>query len=211
MGLFIEGIGFGLILAIMLGPIFLVLTQSSLKKGVKAGITVASGVWLSDLIFITSSYFFISQLDRFIKDVSFTFWSSILGGIILCSFGLVTLIKKTQLDSDDFDIKLNLKSFGSFFSKGFLVNTVNPFTFVFWIGVMTSYVIGRDLQWGETFSFVSGIFLTIVITDLTKVFLAGYIRRKMNHSFFTVFSKIAGIGLLGFGVYLFYYAFNNPI
>lgn len=209
MGLFIEGIGFGLILSVMLGPIFLVLTQSSLKEGVSAGITVASGVWVSDMIFITCSYLFVSQLDKFVNDEAFTFWSSISGGIILLSFGLVTLLKKSTIHKEDFNKKLNLKTLSSFFTKGFLVNTVNPFTFVFWIGVMTSYVIGRDLNLNETLFFVAGIFLTIVSTDLLKVLLADVIRKRMNDNFFRIFSKIAGCGLMGFGLYLFYYAFST--
>ena len=43
-----SGIGFGLLLAIMLGPVFFTILQTSLHEGFKAGLFLAFGVLLSD-------------------------------------------------------------------------------------------------------------------------------------------------------------------
>ncbi|MEJ6695802.1 MAG: hypothetical protein QNK55_00365, partial [Saprospiraceae bacterium] len=63
LAIFLEGVVFGLILTIMLGPIFVALTQTGIDKGARAGITVGVGVWSSDLLVILFSYLFISQVD----------------------------------------------------------------------------------------------------------------------------------------------------
>ena len=203
-GLIFEGISFGLLLAVMLGPIFIFLTHSSIEKGKTAGILVACGVWISDLLFIVSSYLFISRIDHIIHGESFDFWMSLLGGLILCAFGIGTFLKKSKFSNEINSEKLKLKKISEFFVKGFLVNTINPFTIVFWLSVMTSYVIGRDLSFPQSFTFLSSIFATVVATDLAKVLLADVIRRWMNQHFFNVLSKIAGFGLFIFGVYLLY-------
>ena len=48
-----EGILYGLTLTILLGPIFVALTQTGIEKGITAGILVGSGIWISDIVIIT--------------------------------------------------------------------------------------------------------------------------------------------------------------
>jgi len=57
-----EGILFGLTLTILLGPIFIVLIQSSLENGSKAGLIAASGIWISDIIIVVLSLKFIQNI-----------------------------------------------------------------------------------------------------------------------------------------------------
>ena len=209
MPLFIEGVGFGLVLAALLGPIFVVLMHSSIKRGSKAGFAAASGIWFSDLSFILLSYLFVSELVKYVDNENFTFWSSLAGGIILLVFGIVTMFRKASFDEESLDESIPLKEWSAFFIKGILVNTVNPFTFVFWIGVMTSNVIGRNLDLSQTIEFVGAIFLTIVLTDSLKVLLANGIRQHINQRTFSMISKVAGIGLIGFGIYLLYLSYAS--
>ena len=199
--LFIEGISYGLFLSILLGPIFIVLTQSSLQKGRFAGFAAGIGIWLSDLLFIVFSFLFIKKLDSILDNESLRFWSALFGGIILCVFGFTAILKKVQYQ-DKMVSELDLKSLSSFFFKGFFVNTINPFTFVFWISIMTSYVIGRDLNNAASYWFLSGIFITIICTDSLKVLFSEWLRKKLSHKYFTIFNKIAGLGLLGSGIYV---------
>lgn len=209
MPLFIEGIGFGLVLAAMLGPIFVVLMHSSVKRGSKAGFAAASGIWISDLTFILLSYLFISKLIHWVDNENFTFWSSLIGGLILLVFGIVTMLRNSTFDEESLDASIPLKEWSAFFIKGILVNTVNPFTFVFWIGVMTSNVIGRNLTITQTVEFVGAIFLTIMFTDSLKVLLANSIRRHINQRTFSMISKVAGLGLMAFGIYLLYLSYTS--
>ena len=209
MGLFLEGLGFGLLLAISLGPIFVVTVHSAIEKGRKAGFSVTSGVWVSDILYIVFSFLFISRIDHIVKGKQFDFWMSIIGGIILILFGLFTFFKKSKFDKSKLYSKTSLKSIGAYFTKGFLVNTVNPFTVIFWLGMMSSIVIGRDLTPSQSFSFISAILIVIVLSDSIKVLLAVVIREVINQYYFNLISKIAGTGLFIFGAYLIYHGLVN--
>ncbi|MBK6665062.1 MAG: hypothetical protein IPG48_02630 [Saprospiraceae bacterium] len=59
-----EGLLLGLTLAILIGPIFVALTQTGMQYGLKAGIAIGTGVWVSDVLVISAAYLFIHQLNE---------------------------------------------------------------------------------------------------------------------------------------------------
>jgi len=138
----IDGIYLGLALAILLGPIFIVLMQSTLEHGTKAGLTAASGIWVSDIIIVSLTLMFIKRIDSIVQHPSFIFWMGLIGGIVLIGVGVANVIKKSHLDLDTRQVTSS--SWVGFWTKGFLVNTVNPFTFIFWLSTITSYVANTE-------------------------------------------------------------------
>lgn len=200
MSLVIQGIFLGLTLAILLGPIFITLTQIAIEKGARAGITASTGVWISDVIIITLCYLFVQKINVLVQDSTFTYWMGLLGGFILIVFGVGALFKKVTVDFSE--QKHTANDYIGFWTKGFLINTVNPFTFVFWIGVISTYVIGKKITNSEAIIFLSSIMAVIIITDSAKVILAKMIRKKLKPNHFSLFSKIAGVGLVVFGITL---------
>lgn len=195
-----DGVMLGLTLTIMLGPIFVALTQTGIQHGVKAGIAVGSGIWLSDLLVIGASYFFILKISLVIKSPDFRFWMGLAGGIILIGSGIISFLKSHQ--GDEKTPAFNARSYVEYFSKGFAVNFINPFTFIFWISVMTSYVSGKGITGLQTTILFGSILITIMITDSIKVILAKAIRTKMKSYHLEIFGKIAGIILVIFGIIL---------
>lgn len=184
----------------MPGPIFVTLTQVALEKGARAGIVACTGEWISDFIIIAGCYFFVQSINHLVADAMFTYWMGLFGGFILMAFGAGALFKKVNLVFDSGSHSAN--DYFSFFSKGFLVNTVNPFTFVFWIGVISTYVIKTKISGLKAFVFFSAIMMVIIVADILKMFLAKKIRTKLKQKHFTFFSRTAGIGLIIFGVAL---------
>jgi len=83
-----------------------------------------------------------------------------------------------------------------------MVNTVNPFTFIFWLSTITAFVTKRQLNNIESWLFVGSIILTIMITDSMKVFLAKVIRKRITVEKLTMINKIAGTALIIFGFVL---------
>ena len=191
----------------MLGPIFVALTQTGIEKGARAGITVGVGVWSSDLLVILFSYLFISQVDALVQDEVFKYWMGLVGGFILITFGIVIFLKKTEA------IKAGgsytAKNYFGFWMKGFLVNTVNPFTFIFWLGVISTKVIGVNMNDTQALVFISAIMLTIIITDTLKVLGAKAIRSRLESDHIQVISRVAGAALVVFGMVLLYQTGNN--
>ncbi len=187
-------------LAILLGPIFVTLTQLAIEKGARAGMVASSGVWVSDFIIITICFLFVQKVNTLVQDVTFTYWMGLLGGFILIVFGIGAFLKESTIEFKK--TKHSTNDYISFWTKGFLVNTVNPFTFVFWIGVISTYIIKEKITNIEAIIFFTSIMSVIMITDTLKVFLAKMIRNKLRQEHFNIFTRIAGVGLIIFGIVL---------
>lgn len=202
MQLILEGLVLGLTLTILLGPIFVALTQASIEGGARAGVTVGLGVWISDIGIIWLCYLFVQRLSRIVEDSAFVYWMGLLGGFVLITVGIVTFIKKSNFDQDLPREKLSTKNYLGLFSKGFLVNTINPFTFAFWISVSSTYVLGRGINNQEAAVFFGSIMFVIISSDILKVILAKLIRTKLQARHIDIFSMIAGVVLGIFGLVL---------
>ncbi len=196
----IDGIYLGLALAILLGPIFIVLIQSTLEHGTRAGLTAATGIWVSDVIIVVLTLAFIKKIDTIVQHPDFIFWMGLIGGIVLMGVGIANTFKKSHLDLDAKPIKAS--GWFGFWTKGFLVNTVNPFTFIFWLSTITSYVATKQLTTIESEYFVAAIIMTIIITDSLKVLMAKAIRKRINEKTLNIINKVAGAALIIFGVVL---------
>lgn len=196
----VEGILLGLMLTIMLGPILIALIQTTIQHGSKAGFVVGSGIWVSDFLIIFFCYYALHAIGDIIQGDGFRFWLGLIGGIILMIFGLGAILKKVKIGPEK--NYFTAKNYAGFWLKGFLVNTVNPFTFIFWIGVISSYLIAKSATQTESLLFLGSIMVTIIISDCAKVILAKYIKEKMTEQHIQKFNKVAGLGLLLFGVYL---------
>lgn len=197
----LDGIYLGLALSILLGPIFIVLIQTSLEHGAKAGLISASGIWVSDIIIVALTLMFIKKIRNYVEDPNFIFWVGMIGGIVLIAVGLLTTTKKSNLNFDSPDI-VPKGGWMSHWMKGFLVNTINPFTFIFWLSTITSYVATKKLDLTESEIFVSAIICMIILTDSLKVLLARIIRPRMNEKTLHVINKVAGSALIVFGFIL---------
>ncbi|HMR86510.1 MAG TPA: LysE family transporter [Saprospiraceae bacterium] len=200
MNLILDGLLLGLTLAILLGPIFVALTQTGIQRGVRAGLSVGTGIWISDVLVIITAYFFIKEIDEIAQNKSFHHWMGWIGGLILIIFGIISLLKEPKLDEKI--PAFNAKSYAGYWTKGFAVNFFNPFTFVFWISVMTTYVIGKKIDGSDATLLFGSIMFTIIVTDSLKVVLAKLIRKKLTHNHIVLFGKLAGIILITFGVIL---------
>lgn len=198
----IEGIGLGLMLTIMLGPILIALVQTSLENGGSAGISVGLGIWMSDFLIIGSSYYALNLIGDIVKGDGFRYWLGLVGGMVLLVFGIGAMLKKVKIGPAK--KYFSAKNYAGFWLKGFLVNTINPFTFIFWLGIISSKVIAQKLNNTEAFIFLGSIMMTIITTDTLKVLLAKTIKSKLDANQIQWFNRIAGVGLFLFGIYLIY-------
>ena len=201
MQLVLNGIQVGLALAILLGPIFFALIQTGVERGLRAGTMVGLGIWISDLIFIGSVYAGLNFITQWTKSEYFMLYLGIAGGIILIVFGIGTLLSKPP-DWDQESIISSKASYFSLWLKGFLVNTINPFTFFFWISMMGATVGDKKYSQQEALIFFAAIMATIVVTDFAKVALAKYIRKWMTFRHIVWLRRISGSALVAFGVIL---------
>jgi threonine/homoserine/homoserine lactone efflux protein len=198
----IAGIGLGLLMAIMIGPVFFMLINISIKNGFRSAFYFALGVVLSDGFYI-SIIEFSKSLAGLID--SHKYWVALVGSILLIGFGISSMIAKVS-DPKEIAIKSDISRKDLFFEviKGFVMNALNPFVLFFWIGVSTTLVVNKSDQSWAPFVFFSATLTTIFLTDLLKGALAINLKKIMTVRFISLLNKISGIGLILFGFRLIY-------
>lgn len=210
-----EGFLFGLTLTIMAGPILFALLQAGIEHGFKAGMMVALGVFTSDVLFVAAVYFGLSYIQAVVKMDGFNLTLGIAGGIALILIGLGTYLSKPpSMPSDDFfsekEIQEDLseaadKNNFSYFKlllKGFLVNTLNPFTFFFWGVIAAGKLAESGFSENEFFLFFGAILFVIITSDTLKVYLAKVIRKYLKPKNILLVRRVSGIAFMIFGIVL---------
>lgn len=194
-----QGILLGLLLTIMVGPILFALIQAGIERGFRAGAMIGLGIWISDLIYIMFAYFGISYLINIMEWSGFELTLGIAGGFVLIITGILTILRKPPEIGRSYGLS---DSYLALWVKGFLINTVNPFTVFFWVTVMTTIVAKNNLDGKNAAFLFGGIMGTIIITDSLKILLAKAIRRwlKPKHILWT--RRISGFALVVFGIVL---------
>ncbi len=194
---FLEGyvIGFGMI--IFIGPVFFLLLNSSFQYGSRAGVAVALGIIVSDIVCVTLCYY---GLSSFITVESNQFWIGIIGSIIVFVLGINYLVKKAKITTE---VSIHTRRLHTFFIKGFSVNFFNPFVFVVWIGVF-NYGQHKFPDTRFLIVFLSSVLLGILTTDLLKVFLSKKVKKFISVNRLTMFFRITGVVLIVFSIRLLY-------
>ncbi len=201
MPVFLDGFLVGLALIILIGPVFFTLLKTSLQHGVIAGSLVALGIIVSDILAVLLCVY---GASAFLKSDESRFYLALVGGVVLIALGVRYFFKKKKAEEEA--IQLNAKHYIGFFSKGFLVNFVNPFVFAVWIGIIK--VAGDRHGFDKNLGiYLSGTLLAIFSTDITKVFLAAKIKNILKPEILFVLYKIIGVALVLLGLRLFFVAF----
>ena len=65
--LILKGIVTGFVLSIMIGPVFFVLLETSIRRGVRSALAVDLGVLISDVIYILIAFVFYSEVSALAK------------------------------------------------------------------------------------------------------------------------------------------------
>lgn len=210
MDLLLDGIKAGLALSVLVGPLLFALIQTSIEEGFRAGWMVGLGIWISDVLFVTVTYYFISFVAEITQWDGLELTLGIIGGIILIAFGLGSLLSKPPVIENTEDKTIRHNSYFSLWLKGFLLNTINPFTFFFWIGISGLVFTNKGPTDAEAMYFYGGLIGTLVVTDTTKVALAKLIRRWLKPNFIQWLRRIVGIAFIVFGIVLLIRVFMFP-
>jgi threonine/homoserine/homoserine lactone efflux protein len=195
--IFFEGFLLGLGMIIFIGPVLFQLLSVTLRNGLLPGLSLAFGIFCSDILAVIICFF---GSSNFIQSNSVKQVLVLLGSSILIYLGMKSFRSPkyemsaiAQTDSSQFMIS---------FIKGFLVNFVNPFVFLVWLGVIV-YVKSR-YQLKEHFAlFLSGTLLAILVSDTTKVFLARRLGDLLNGPSRVWIQKCFGLILIAFGLRIF--------
>ena len=93
MDLIITGVITGFILSIMIGPVFFVLLETSIRRGVKAAIAFDIGVLMNDIVYILIAYLFYNQVSELSEGQDNSIVRLVGGGLFLI-YGISNFFKK---------------------------------------------------------------------------------------------------------------------
>lgn len=171
-----KGIVTGLMFTLTFGTVFFSLIQTSIKRGLRKSLFIASGVLLSDTFYITIAVFgstFITegmhQYDHIIRITGFVF---------LVILGIRSIIKKehaSQEESSPAEKKDILYAL-----KGIMLNSINPMVLVAWLGVATYVETVNRFAFNQVLVFFSVVLATMFTTMLGICYFAGKLRHILS-------------------------------
>jgi len=193
----LEGLRAGLVLALLVGPLVVLLLQLSIRRGTLTAFAAALGIWLSDLVFIFATHYGIGGLGGIKDDPVF---QSILGGIgvlILLGTAIFMWFRPPPDLTGERALPSKRGLFGALL-QGFAINTFNPFTVGFWVFFTTTQVNDRSLIEPEAWAIYGGLLGMIIFSDTIKVLAARRLRDFLRPD---VLVKVQRIGAIVLGVF----------
>jgi threonine/homoserine/homoserine lactone efflux protein len=202
----LQGVILGLLLSSLLGPIFFVLIETSIREGFKSALFLNLGVFASDAVCVILAYYGTSGI---VEDISHNTYFYIIGGLIFISFGGTKLFKLYR-DNKDAEVKAKQidltqfkeKGFFVLFSKGFLLNIVNPSLILFWLGAMAFALSSFPDDTSSVTWYFTGTLLTVLVVDILKVYVARKLKRFLSEKFMFWLNLSVGILFVIVGVSL---------
>lgn len=211
-----QAIIIGVVLSLMVGPVFFLLLELSITKGFKQAVALDLGVLLSDVMFIFFSIFFAHQIRGVFSDDGQQILGIIGGGMFLVYGTYMIFFKQVKfkkltpapkmrgdLSLSDSSIKQSKKDYALLILKGFTLNLLNPGVIIYWLAIVSK---GYDLIDGPNENQHIFVFLLIVLTvffgiDVLKIYLAHKLRSLVNAQLLKQLNLLTGAIFAGTGLF----------
>ena len=192
---YLEGLRFGLLLQLAVGPMCLMVFNTAKNVSFLVAMSLVLAIALVDAFYILLAALGVSKLLEN-KKVKVLF--KIIGSLVLILFGLNIILGVFNINIIP---GLNLKpSSTNIFIQGLVLTLSNPITIVFWGSVLTTRLIEDKLKKKELFIFSTGLvsstlfFLTLIA--LLGTVLASFIPETISN----ILNVIVGILIIFFGI-----------
>ena len=204
--LFLQGIIMGITLCLMVGPNFFQLIQISIDSSYRHALVYAYGVWISDLVLILAAVLGVSYISVLLQNHTIVLCEGYGVATLLIIFGINSFFSK-KIASSNVEKTINNSNL-VLFSKGFVVNTFNPFNIVFWITLSTHFDYTQADSTLKVIFYFSVVFIVTVLTDIGKAKLAIRIKDNLSEKNLLLMNKTTGILLVASGLILVFRVFS---
>ena len=194
----LKGLTLGLLLSISVGPVIFSIIKQSLNNGHRGGLAFIIGVSISDIALVLVSNVF-TELFTSINEHRQII--GIVGSLFLIGVGVYFLFfKKVNVDEGGKQVfKFRKRDYIKIVVSGFLMNTLNPAVFIFWLSTSTAFIIHSI---NERLTIFITCLIFVFTADFAKVMLAHKIRSRLTVHNIHIINRVNGIILIGFGLVL---------
>ena len=195
----IQGLKFGLLLQIAVGPVCLMVFNTASSQGWLVGIIMALAVTIVDAMYIALAAFGISNI---LNRESIKSNVKILGCVILVLFGSSNILSSFHISILPSISLFSAHSAPGAFMQGLLLTLSNPLTIVFWGGVFSAQLVEKNLDNKELFSFAIGCILATISFLSCIAILGSLVHEFISATFIKILNITIGFLLIYFGIRL---------
>ena len=196
-------ISLGIILAFTIGPVFFILIETSITKGVRSALAFDLGAISGDIFFIALAYWGTSRLSAYIENNPNLF---VYGGLLIIGYGLFSYIKERR----DFRlhppqariVAIKEGNYFTYFYKGFFLNVINIGVFFYWLATIATFSARPGMTPTRVLFFLATILITYLLTDVVKILIAKRLRHRLTPTNIHKVKQGINIFLIAFGIFL---------
>lgn len=206
----LYGVLFGILLSFLIGPVFFILLETSIKKGVKPAIFIDLGVLLSDVLYLIAAYFFAQKILESLHENSYIKY---IAAVVFIFMGVLSILKKqspqkgSPIDIDSLDspsemdtIIFKKKTYLTYILKGIGLNAINPGVLVYWIAACTTATDELHIPENLLIYYFIATLGTMFGIDVLKIYFASKLQNKMTPKMLHNISIVVGCILILFGI-----------
>ena len=203
MQFFLQAIGIGFLLSVMVGPVFFVLLETSITKGIRAALALDIGVFISDVLYIMFALSFVDQITSINSGENKLIFGFI-GGSIFIIYGIFYFFKKSKMadltleaENTSKEVAAAPKDYLLLGLKGFILNIANPAVIFYWLSILSlaAQSIPDNTKNPNTWIllFISILLGTYFSIDVLKVFTAKRLRTLVNQNLLNALNILIGL------------------
>ena len=211
MQFFLQAIGIGFLLSVMVGPVFFVLLETSITKGIRAALALDIGVFISDILYIMFALSFVDQITSINSGENKLIFGFI-GGSIFIIYGIFYFFKKSKMADLTLEAENKSKEVGAapkdyllLGLKGFILNIANPAVIFYWLSILSlaAQSVPDNTKNPNTWIllFLSILLGTYFGFDVLKVFAAKRLRTLVNQNLLNALNILIGLIFLLTGIF----------
>lgn len=206
----LYGVLFGVLLSFLIGPVFFILLETSIKKGIKPAIFIDIGVLLSDILYLIAAYFFAQKILESLHENSYIKY---IAAAVFIFMGIISILKKqspqkgNNIDIDSLDTPSEMDSiifkkttYLTYILKGIGLNAINPGVLVYWIAACTTATDELHIPENLLIYYFIATLATMFGIDVLKIYFASKLQNKMTPKMLHNIGVVVGGILIVFGV-----------
>jgi len=203
MQFFLQAIGIGFLLSVMVGPVFFILLETSITKGIRAALALDIGVFISDILYILFALSFVDQITSINSGENKLIFGFI-GGSIFIIYGTFYFFKKSKMvdltleaENTSKEVAAAPKDYLLLGLKGFILNIANPAVIFYWLSILSlaAQSVPDNTKNPNTWIllFLSILLGTYFGIDVLKVFTAKRLRTLVNQNLLNALNILIGL------------------